>query len=164
MPFFYALEVIFMENNIKINSTKRLTLSALVIALYVVYGKNNLKEWQKWVLVILINIITFSADWSCIGVMIILNMYGNRGNVEKQTLGMMFWTFIYALVSFLFVNKVYGIIQLFVILVYPLLKGYNGERGKAKCLKWLFYIYYPLHLVIIGILRMLMYGNIPLLF
>ena len=36
MPFFYALEVIFMENNIKINSTKRLTLSALVIALYVV--------------------------------------------------------------------------------------------------------------------------------
>ena len=64
------------------------TLAWSVIALYVVYGKNNLKEWQKWVLVILINIITFSADWSCIGVMIILNMYGNRGNVEKQTLGM----------------------------------------------------------------------------
>lgn len=31
MPFFYALEVIFMENNIKINSTKRLTLSALIV-------------------------------------------------------------------------------------------------------------------------------------
>ena len=140
------------------------TLAWSVIALYIVYGKNNLKEWQKWLLVILIDLITFSADWSCIGVMIILNMYSNRGNLNKQIKGMMFWTFIYALVSFLFVNKVYGIIQLFVILVYPLLKRYNGEKGKAKCLKWFFYIYYPLHLIIIGILRVLMYGNIPLLF
>ena len=140
------------------------TLAWSVIALYIVYGKNNLKELQKWLLVILIDLITFSADWSCIGVMIILNMYSNRGNLNKQIKGMMFWTFIYALVSFLFVNKVYGIIQLFVILVYPLLKRYNDEKGKVKCLKWFFYIYYPLHLIIIGILRVLMYGNIPLLF
>lgn len=140
------------------------TLACSVIALYIVYGKNNLKEWQKWILVILINVITFSADWSCIGVMIILNMYSNRGNLDKQMKGMMFWTFIYSLVSFLFVNKVYGIIQLFVILVYPLLKRYNGEKGKINCLKLFFYINYPLHLVIIGILRILMYGNVPLLF
>lgn len=140
------------------------TLAWSVIALYIVYEKNNLKEWQKWLLVILIDVITFSADWSCIGVMIILSMYGNRENLEKQMKGMMFWTSIYALVSFIFVNKIYGIIQLFVILVYPLLRRYNGEKGKAKWLKWFFYIYYPLHLVIIGVLRMLMYGNIPLLF
>lgn len=140
------------------------TLAWSVIALYIVYEKNNLKEWQKWLLVILIDVITFSADWSCIGVMIILSMYGNRENLEKQMKGMMFWTSIYALVSFIFVNKIYGIIQLFVILVYPLLRRYNGEKGKAKWLKWFFYIYYPLHLVIIGVLRMLMYGNITLLF
>lgn len=140
------------------------TLAWSVIALYIVYEKNNLKEWKKWLLVILIDVITFSADWSCIGVMIILSMYGNRENLEKQMKGMMFWTSIYALVSFIFVNKIYGIIQLFVILVYPLLRRYNGEKGKAKWLKWFFYIYYPLHLVIIGVLRMLMYGNIPLLF
>lgn len=140
------------------------TLAWSVIALYIVYEKNNFKEWQKWLLVILIDVITFSADWSCIGVMIILSMYGNRENLEKQMKGMMFWTSIYALVSFIFVNKIYGIIQLFVILVYPLLRRYNGEKGKAKWLKWFFYIYYPLHLVIIGVLRMLMYGNITLLF
>lgn len=77
------------------------TLAWSVIALYIVYEKNNLKEWQKWLLVILIDVITFSADWSCIGVMIILSMYGNRENLEKQMKGMMFWTSIYALVSFL---------------------------------------------------------------
>ena len=135
-----------------------------VVALYIVYRKNNLKQWQKRLLVILLNIITFSADWSCIALMIILSMYGNRGNLNKQMSNLMMWTAIYAFVSFAFVNKVYGIIQLFVILVYPLLKQYNGTKGKVGWLKWFFYLYYPLHLIIIGILRLLIYGNISLLF
>ena len=113
-------------------------------------------------LVILIIFITFSSDWSCVGVMIILDMYGNRGNLVKQMKGLMLWTSIYAIVSFLFVNKIYGVIQFFVILVYPLLKIYNGKKGNLKWLKWFFYIYYPLHLFVIGILRLLMYGDIPL--
>ena len=77
---------------------------------------------------------------------------------------MMLWVSMYVVVSFIFVNKVYAFIQLFVILSYPLLKNYNNERGKANWLKWFFYIYYPLHLIIIGILRLIIYGNIPLLF
>jgi len=31
-------------------------------------------------------------------------------------------------------------------------------------MKMFFYIYYPLHLVVIGIIRILMYGDVPLLF
>jgi hypothetical protein len=140
------------------------TLAWSVVALYIVYRNNKLKEWQKWLLVILLNLVTFSSDWSSIGLMIILSMYEHRGNPNKQMTNMMFWTSIYAIVSFLFVNKVYGIIQLFVIISYPLLKLYNGEKGKIKWMKWFFYIYYPLHLVIIGILRLVIYGNIPILF
>lgn len=140
------------------------TLAWSVVALYVVYGDTKLKEWMKWVLVILINIITFSADWSSIAVMIIIFMYKDRGNLKKQMKSLMMWTSIYALVSFIFVNKNYGIIQLFVILVYPLLKMYNGERGNIKWMKWFFYLYYPLHLIIIGIVRLMMYGNVALLF
>ena len=140
------------------------TLAWSVVALYIVYGNNKLKEWQKWLLVILLNLETFSSDWSSRGLMIILSMYEHRGNPNKQMTNMMFWTSIYAIVSFLFVNKVYGIIQLFVIISYPLLKLYNGEKGKIKWMKWFFYIYYPLHLVIIGILRLVIYGNIPILF
>mgnify|MGYP004462673945 FL=1 len=140
------------------------TLAWSVVALYVVYGDTKLKEWMKWVLIILINIITFSADWSSIAVMIIIFMYKDRGNLKKQMKSLMLWTSIYALVSFIFVNKNYGIIQLFVILVYPLLKMYNGERGNIKWMKWFFYLYYPLHLIIIGIVRLMMYGNVALLF
>ena len=88
----------------------------------------------------------------------------NEGaNLKKQMFYMMLWVSLYAIVSFFCVNKVYGLIQPFVILVYPLLKMYNGERGNLNT-KWLFYIYYPLHLFIIGILRILIYGNISLLF
>ena len=57
-------------------------------------------------------------------------------------------------------SKAYAFVMLGVLLVYPVLKLYNGERGKAKWMKWFFYIYYPLHLIILGILRILIYGNV----
>ena len=129
------------------------SLAWAVVALYVANGNNQLKEYQKWILVILINVIAFPADFSSIAVMSILTMYSN-----------MMWLSLYALISFIFVNKTYGVISLFAILVYPLLKNYNGERGKVKWLKWFFYLYYPLHLIIIGILRITMYDNVPILF
>ena len=96
--------------------------------------------------------------------MAILSMYSNRGNLKKQIAGMSFWVLLYAVISFVFVNKTYGVITLAVILVYPLLRMYDGTKGKAGWMKWFFYLYYPLHLVMIGILRILMYGNTPLLF
>ena len=154
----------FSTGNIFNQTSIMWTLFLSVIALCVVYGKNNLKEWQKWVIVILLNVLSFSSDWSSIGLMIILSIYEHRGNINKQVNFMFIWTLLYALVSFVFVNKVYGVIQLFVILVYPLLKLYNGKVGKNKWMKWFFYIYYPLHLIVIGILRIIIYGNISLLF
>ena len=140
------------------------TLAWSVVALYVVNGETNLKAWQKYALVILIDVVTFSADWSCIAVMAILSMYSNRGNLKKQIAGMSFWALLYAVISFVFVSKTYGVITLAAILVYPLLRMYDGTKGKASWMKWFFYLYYPLHLVMIGILRILMYGNTPLLF
>ena len=101
---------------------------------------------------------------SSIAVMAILSMYSNRGNLKKQIISMSFWIIIYAVISYLFVSKTYGLITLAVILAYPLLNFYNGEKGKLNWIKWFFYLYYPLHLVIIGILRITIYGNIPILF
>lgn len=154
----------FSTGNIFNQTSIMWSLAWSVVALYIVNGKNNLKNWQKWILIILINVITFSADWSSIAVMTILSMYENRGNLKKQMLGMSFWALIYAIVSFLFVNKAYGLITLAVVLVYPLLKNYNGEKGKLNWMKWFFYLYYPLHLIVVGILRIIIYGNVPLLF
>ena len=158
------LPVLFSTGSIFNQTSIMWTLAWSVVALYVVNGETNLKAWQKYALVILIDVVTFSADWSCIAVMAILSMYSNRGNLKKQIAGMSFWVLLYAVISFVFVNKTYGVITLAVILVYPLLRMYDGTKGKAGWMKWFFYLYYPLHLVMIGILRILMYGNTPLLF
>lgn len=154
----------FSTGNIFNQTSIMWTLAWAVVALHIVHGKNNLKEWQKWLLIILINLITFSSDFSSIAVMTILFMYDRRGNLKSQMISMMAWLSLYALISYLFVSKTYGLIAMTAILVYPLLKNYNGQRGKVKWLKWFFYLYYPLHLIIIGALRLYMYGNIPLLF
>lgn len=106
----------------------------------------------------------FPADWSCTAVLAIEDIYRNRGDLKKQTFRMMIWVLMYAVVSFFFISKIYGIVTLFVILVYPVMKQYNGQRGKAGWLKWFFYIYYPAHLIVIGIVRMVMYGNVSILF
>ena len=154
----------FSTGNIFNQTSIMWTLAWAVVALHIVHGKNNLKEWQKWLLIILINLITFSSDFSSIAVMAILFMYDRRGNLKSQMISMMAWLSLYALISYLFVSKTYGLIAMTAILVYPLLKNYNGQCGKVKWLKWFFYLYYPLHLIIIGALRLYMYGNIPLLF
>ena len=154
----------FSTGNIFNQTSIMWTLAWAVVALHILHGKNNLKDYQKWLLIILINLITFSSDFSSIAVMAILFMYDRRDNLKVQMISMMAWLSIYALISYLFVSKTYGLIEMTAILVYPLLKKYNKERGKTKWLKWFFYLYYPLHLIIIGVLRIYMYGNIPLLF
>lgn len=105
----------------------------------------------------------FFADWSCIAVLAILGMYKRRGNIEKQMLVMIPCVAAYGIVSYFFVSKVYALILFGVLLVYPLLKLYNGQKGKCPWMKWFFYVYYPLHLIVIGILRIVIYGNVSLL-
>lgn len=135
-----------------------------VVALWIINSAAMLREWQKWLLVMLINLITFPADWSCIAVMAIVSMYSHRGNQEKQFVWMLFWVAVYGAVSFFFVNKSYAVAQLGVVLVYPLLRRYNGKKGSAVWMKWFFYWYYPGHLLIVGLIRLAVYGDIPLLF
>ena len=119
-----------------------------------------LKQWQKTVLILGICVITFCADWSCIGAMVILYIGENRGNFKKQMTRMLFWVAVYAAVYAIFIDPIYGVLQMFVALTIPLLKRYNGQRGSWKGMKWFFYLYYPLHLVVCGLIRIDLHGNI----
>ena len=159
----FAFGINFIPNDIFNQTSVMYPLFIAVLVLYISDNK-NINNILKHILVFLLVWSAFPADWSCIATLSVINMYSNRGNVDKQMISILPWVFVYGLVSFLFINKVYGLIQVFVLLVYPLLKLYNGERGKAKWMKWFFYIYYPLHLVILGILRIAIYGNVSLIF
>jgi hypothetical protein len=114
----------------------------------------KIRENIKPVLIILICLITFPSDWSCIASLCILAFGTNRGKFKTQMLWMVFYVALYAVVYFLALDNVYGLIQMAVVLAIPILAMYNGQRGSSKqmnqAMKWLFYIYYPLHLFVIG--------------
>lgn len=128
------------------------------LVLLCVNDSTALKQWQKTLIVIVICVITFPSDWSCIAPMAILGIGTNRGNFKKQMQWMMFWTLMYAVVYFIFIDKVYAVIQLGTCLTIPFLRLYNGKRGSWKGMGKLFYGYYPAHLVLCGILRIILWG------
>lgn len=120
----------------------------------------KLRQWQKTLLILVICVITFCSDWSCIAVLAILEIGGHRGDFRRQMRGMMAYVAMYAVVYALFIHPVYGAIQMFTALTIPLLRCYNGERGKRKGMKYLFYVYYPLHLAVCGVIRLALHGDI----
>ena len=89
---------------------------------------------------------------------VLLSIGSNRGEPKKQIAWSLFYVAIYAVVYFFALDKLYGLLQLCVVLAIPLLALYNGKRGKNpavnKVMKWLFYIYYPLHLAVIGFIQL----------
>ncbi|WP_195283257.1 TraX family protein [Harryflintia acetispora] len=126
----------------------------------IINDSGKLKKWQKTLLILIIAVITFCSDWSCIAVLAILEIGTNRANFKRQMLGMMSWVAVYAVVYAVFINPLYGAIQLFTALTIPLLGMYHGERGSWKGMKWFFYAYYPLHLIVCGLIRIAAHGNV----
>lgn len=96
----------------------------------------------------------FSGGLGCIAVLAVCCIASYRGDFAKQTVAMMLCVACYAVVYCIFLDVAYGLLQLCVVLSVPFLAMYNGKRGKTRWMKWFFYIYYPLHLMLIGLLRM----------
>ncbi len=120
-------------------------------------NSEKLKTPVKVITVIIVCLVTLPSDWSCIVALCITAMGINRGDFKKQMMWMMFYINLYVIVYFFAIDAAYGILQLCTLLSIPLLSMYNGKRGSSpkinKLMKWLFYIYYPLHLAIIGIMK-----------
>lgn len=130
-----------------------------LVMLRVVNSENIKRGWVKTLLVLLICIITFPSDWSCIAALCVLAFGTNRGDFKKQMLWMLFYVGLYAAIYCLALDLAYGLLQLAVVLSIPVIALYNGQSGKNprvnKAMKWLFYLYYPLHLFVIGIIQFL---------
>ena len=115
----------------------------------------RLQQWHKTALVWVCLIAAFPADWSTPAAVSILYMGQNRDDFKRQTQWFMLWMTLYALVYAVFLNRLYGALQLCVALAIPLWRLYNGERGRWKGMKWVFYYYYPVHMVVLWLVRVL---------
>jgi hypothetical protein len=91
----------------------------------------------------------FSVDYGLAGVLLPVVFFAGKNKAEKLMLG--------AVVLALFAHSSYYL-SWYALLALPILALYNGQKGKAR-IKYLFYIYYPLHLVAIFFIQMLLRMN-----
>lgn len=111
-----------------------LALGAMVVALFLCEG-----------LPLLLPATDFAIDYGFVGVILPALIYlGTTGTSKLLLTG----------AGLVLLSVTLGGIQWYGLLALPLLALYNGQRGKWK-LKWLFYLYYPAHLVILYALAML---------
>ena len=145
----------FYNGNILNQTSVMWSLAWGLVMLRIVNSEKIKGNTLKVLFVVLICLISFPSDWSCIASLCIMAFGTNRYNLKAQMSFMFFYVAIYTAVYFVAIDKVYGLIQLAVVLAIPILKVYNGERGQSprfnNVMKWGFYIYYPLHLFILGI-------------
>jgi hypothetical protein len=130
----------------------------LLLAVIVIDIEENekLPLWLRLLVIPIACLLAFPSDWSVTPVLASLCLYYHRGNFKRQSLDIVLWSALYAAAYMLLINRAYGLVQLCTCLTIPLLKRYNGTKGSGNYMKWLFYIYYPAHLILIGILRILL--------
>ena len=150
IPFYYGSIL---------NQTSVMWSLAWGLVMLRVANSEKIKDSLKTIIILLICLVSFPSDWSCIASLCVLVFGTNRGNLKKQMWWMVFYVAIYATVYFFAIDKVYGILQMAVILAIPIIMMYNGKRGGGdkvnRLMKWAFYIYYPLHLLVIGALGLI---------
>ena len=129
------------------------TLSFSFLMLMVVEKTTN--QVIKGMAVFLFMFISAFSDWGLIGPLMTWLFYVNRSDRKKQVRDYLLIVGIQLLSTVIFIvcntqNWYEGICQLGIFLVIPLIASYNGEAGKKTVVnKWLFYVFYPLHLILI---------------
>lgn len=146
---------IFDFNKGIIDTTSVLWGFTLGLLAIIIYNHKELAIWLKTILILLCITLSIPSDWSWVCVVFLLVIHINYKNSRKQFFWMTLFGWSYALV-YCMVSSWFHAYQFAIVLSYPLLYLYNGKRGSLKGMKWLFYIYYPLHLVVLGILRVLL--------
>ena len=131
-----------------------MTFSLSIICIYAIDYYLKKREWKSLSLMIftvfavaflsinlpmMLDKTDFEFDYSALGILLPVVIYYSKNKLIK----MLFTALILILLS-----EIYFTYQLYSLLAIPLLLLYNGERGKYK-LKYLFYIFYPLHLVVV---------------
>jgi hypothetical protein len=121
----------------------------------------DIKRWQRTVLTWIPLALAFPSDWSMPAAIAILLMGRQWGNLKRQMSDMAILLAVYAVICGLLFDPIYGLIHIGIIIPIILLYFfYNGTRGivGGKAMKWIFYIYYPSHPLILGLIKII-YGD-----
>jgi hypothetical protein len=136
------------------------TLTLGLAAIYV-YDKTK-NALIRWLAIIGIGILSLPGDWLFFGIAFCLIFHIHRDSFRKQCIGII----IVGLSEMVLIGTgtavtdgdilaaiVDNLFQLSVIFSLPILYLYNGKRGGNRFSRWGFYIFYPLHLLIIALIK-----------
>lgn len=105
----------------------------------------------KWITVGLLCAVSFFGDWMIIAPLWILCFFIFRDNKNKRFLVFSILAAAEVATCIPFMIRYGEIWQAGVFLVIPLLWLYRGEKGSGNPVhKWVFYVFYPLHLFALG--------------
>lgn len=119
----------------------------------------KLSLWMKPLVVALCCMLAWTANWNYIGVLWIVFLGIFRDNFKKQIISFaIIGIFLYAIPGV--AEHGWIVLSRFgVLLAIPIFALYNGKIGKkSNLIKWGFYIIYPLHLIVLYILRFLLFA------
>ena len=140
-----------------LNQTSVIPSYIVGLIMLIVNNSSKIKNWLKPILIILLCVISFPCDWSCIGSLVVFSIGSNKDKLLKQILWSYAWIILYFVVYFFAIDKRYALIQFATILALPILFLYNGQKSKNTTINiimtYVFYIFYPLHLLILGIIN-----------
>ena len=143
LPYHYVLNKtgpIYIFNNILFT----LTIGLLMLKLIDTYPK-----YEKYI-VFIASVLTFASDWNIFGILIIHSFY------NKSFKQLTIITISMTVAQVALTGQLISLATLGILMVIPLLKAYNGQKGFFnKWIKYGFYIYYPLHLSIIILLQVI---------
>ena len=107
-------------------------------------------KYEKYI-VFIASLLTVASDWNIFGILIIHSFYQNN-NFKHLTIITLSMT----IAQIVLTGQTISLATLGILMVIPLLKSYDGQKGFSNNLiKYGFYIYYPLHLTIIILLQVI---------
>ena len=119
------------------------------------------KPVLKWAVITGLVFVSFFCDWSIYALLFVFLFYCFRGEKKKQATA--FSCVVFFVVGAESVNCMLNgvpwylaLFQSGLFLFLPFLYLYNGQGGSKKTVhKWFFYIFYPLHQAVLGLIKLL---------
>ena len=164
LPFFVIAGRIVIDKNLFVAQSVIYTLTLSLLMLVVLHSK--IKKPVKVILVILLFALTYVGDWGIYAPLLVLVFDKFRGDFKRQAisvcfLGLVLWpVLLITLYGMAVTNLSDSLSRIFFQMTTPLalipLYFYNEKRENVKFKfinKWIFYIYYPVHLLVLVELR-----------
>ncbi len=149
IPYDFAFEGKLFDINAQ-NVLFTFTLSLLLLHIMNSDKKSVIKSLS--ITGILIVSYVFRVDYSFYGILMVIAFYTNRENDKiKYILLISINMLIVSQNIYYFGFSMMNITQMFAVLSIPFIMRYNGKKGVN--LKYVFYMFYPVHLLILGFIN-----------